>query len=74
MQKVGSDDGCIGWSGVGGKEVDGVDNDTSAGSICIGKGGRVAGTGAGGMGAGAGVGAAEEGAGAGAGAGAARGG
>jgi hypothetical protein len=74
MWKVGGNGGHMGWLGVWVEVVDEVDNGTSAGSTCIGKGDHAIDAGVGRMGAGAGTGAAGGGAGAGVGAGAVGGG
>jgi hypothetical protein len=60
MQKVGSDDGYMGWLGVRDKAVDRVSNSTLAGITYIGEDGHATGIRVGRIGAGAGMGAARE--------------
>jgi hypothetical protein len=56
-QKVGGNSERMGWLGVWVEVVDGVGNDTLAGSTCIGEGGHVTGIGIGKIDAGASTGA-----------------
>jgi hypothetical protein len=62
MWKVGGNGDYMGWSGVWMEVEDRVGNGISAGSTCMGEGGRTTGIGIGGAGAGVGTGAARGGA------------